>query len=45
MGDNPWADDVVRVLETGPQVTAELTPRSGRDDRQPLRVTGRADLE
>ena len=22
MGDNPWADDVVRVLETGPQVTA-----------------------
>ncbi len=22
MGDNPWADDVVRVLESGPQVTA-----------------------
>ena len=22
MGDNPWADDVVRILETGPQVTA-----------------------
>ncbi len=22
MGDNPWADDVVRVLEAGPQVTA-----------------------
>ena len=22
MGDNPWADDVIRVLETGPQVTA-----------------------
>ena len=22
MGDNPWAEDVIRVLETGPQVTA-----------------------
>jgi hypothetical protein len=22
MGDNPWAEDVVRELETGPQVTA-----------------------
>ena len=22
MGDNPWADDVIRVLESGPQVTA-----------------------
>ena len=22
MGDNPWADDVIRVLEAGPQVTA-----------------------
>jgi hypothetical protein len=22
MGDNPWAEDVVRILESGPQVTA-----------------------